>query len=557
MKRMFDTLNESLKNDGVCVVAASSMTCATVGLTVLTVDSLRFLSLLHRKFNNDRLQLLNNRINIQSILDTSFVANSNPSTSSTSTSSPSLKLPTLLKETEFIRNDKNWRVEKIPGVLMDRRCDIVCLDVTSKYNLLECIKSGANGVQVDFDDGYAPTWDNGLRAHSNINELAKECFQETDALLIMRPRSLNLDECHVLVDGQPVAGALFDYAMFMFHNGRALASQGRGPFFYLPKLENHREAIWWNGVIVYGEQLLNLTHGTSKVIVLIENILATFEMEEIIYYLRDYIVALNTGRWDYIFSFIKKFGQSTQHIFPDRSCMGLDQPFLASYYRLLVDVCHRRGCLATGGMAPQYPSSTTHLSAEELALVTKGKETEAAMGFDGALVAYYQAVSLCKEAFTKYFPTTTSVNQMDKRVNIDHAQLYQMVTQVPKGTISTKEVYASTYILCNYILSWIRGQGALPLNNIVEDLATAEINRVLLWKWIKYHSKTTEGYVITFSLVRSFMDQITQKMYMNIREKEYLDQAITILLTSRPCIDFMPSILYPFITTIYKPVAKL
>ncbi|GAM27221.1 hypothetical protein SAMD00019534_103960, partial [Acytostelium subglobosum LB1] len=494
----------------------------------MTADALRFVAELHRRFDNERLNLLNQRIKRQA----AFVENGY-----------NLAPP---DDTTHIREDKTWRVAQIPQVLQDRSADIVCLNVTSLEDLEACMMSGATGVQVDFDDGFQCGWSNVNKGLKNINTvIGKHLHNKDIALLLMRPRSLNLSEYHMLVDGEPVAGALFDFGIHMYHNGRVLLDAGRGPFFYIPKLEGRYEALWWNRVLSFSEQHLGISHGATKVIVLIENIQAAFEMPEMLYYLKDYAVALNTGRWDYIFSVVKAFSGSSDHVFPERSQLGLDQDFLQGYYRLLVNTCHELGALATGGMSPQFPLSggmSTSLTDIEKEQVFKGKSFEAGMGFDGALVAHPSAVQSCKDAFKSIvMPSSTSPSTY-----------YKMILTCPKGEITDKDVRASIEVFFKYIHSWFAlEQGALPLNGIVEDLATAEINRALLWKWIRFHTKTKEGHTISFKLVVDTIKELMDQGHMmNPVDKVDLFRIISVLLYSHSFVDFMTTVMYPFVTTI-------
>ncbi|KAF2072203.1 hypothetical protein CYY_006484 [Polysphondylium violaceum] len=527
---------------------------------VISEDALKFVATLHREFEGQRRRLMEDRIRVQaSIVDSlDFVLVQDP-------------------KTFEIRQDPHWTItHEIPAVIADRKVDIVCLDVANRDALNACVKSGACGVQVDFDDGYAPTWENGLRAQKNIYDVVQGGQQQQgkDALLIMRPRSWNLIEMHMLVDGQPVSGGLFDYGLFMYLNAKQLIKTNRGPFFYIPKLENYQEAQLWNRIFMFTEQHLGLPTKSIKCIVLIENILAAYQMEEIIYYLRDYIVALNTGRWDYIFSFIKKFSDSPDHVFPNKSSLGLDQEFLQAYYHLLVKTSHRRGCLATGGMAPQYPTANqSSLCEKDKLAVFNGKSIEAAMGFDGGLVAHPSSVDACRKAFDKVIGQNrlnnlqTSSNNKKKNSNsnssnnrllgyspIEAKKYLDQLIVMPKGIVTEQDVRGCVYVLYNYISHWIKGQGAVPMNGVVEDLATAEINRALLWNWIKNNVELNESTdkKVTIQLILNLIKH--QFFYNNNNNNDFNNDPITkillTLITSQSFIDFMPTILYPLITNI-------
>ncbi|KYR01269.1 malate synthase [Tieghemostelium lacteum] len=509
---------------------------------LITKESLDFIVQLHKRFNQKRLELLKERIVIQSKI------NSN-----------AFKLERDAKSFE-IRNDSSWRVGEIPELLRNRKVDIVCLDVANKKTLIECLKSGANGIQVDFDDGYSPSWSNNLQSQLNLYEIVhdgkysgKEC-----PLLLMRPRSLNLDEFHLLVNGQSLSGAFFDLGLYLFWNGKTLLEQKRGPFFYLPKLENYQEALLYRDILAFCEDYLKFPSGSIKVIVLIENILASYQMEEMIYALKDNIVALNTGRWDYIFSFVKKFSASSEYILPAKSSLGLDQPFLESYYRLVVSISHKRGCLATGGMSPQYPSNgRLELTEKEKLTVYNGKKTEALMGFDGALVAHASAVEQCRKAFDSVIGQQLDNSQCQgvKQSKITYGfdpvlnqKYFNMLSIAPKGfPVCENDVKDCVYALYKYIYYWIQGKGAVEMNGIIEDLASIEINRALLWKWLSESVILKEGIPFTFKCLLIHFQNLEKEFNpLNINHQQ-IQFLIELFLTSRDFIDFMPTVLYPIL----------
>ncbi|EGC40140.1 hypothetical protein DICPUDRAFT_25628 [Dictyostelium purpureum] len=527
---------------------------------LITNELLEFLKILHREFESRRQQLLKDRVVIQSSIVTNYLETKK---STTSNQSIQLKRP---RETLEIRNDPTWKVREIPEILKDRKVDIVCLDVSDYEALKRCVLSGANGIQVDFDDGYSPSWLNGLKAQKNIYDIVRDPQLNTpeSALLLVRPRSLNLDEMHILIDGKPLSGTIFDMATFLFHNAQKLSESGRGPFFYIPKIENYKEAIFWNDLLSKCEQLLSITPFSCKSIVLIENVLASHEMEEIIYYLRDYVIALNTGRWDYIFSYIKKLSEFPQYNIPQKSKLGFNQDFLNSYYRLLAMVAHRRGCLATGGMAPQSPSTPTGtLSDKELLSVFNGKRDEAKMGFDGALVAHFSSVSPCRDAFKQIIGN----NHLNHLTNFRHlnytpleaANHYSKLLETCQSTlneqlianVSINDVKSCLKVLYIYIYNWIfKFKGAVNVDGVVEDLATSEINRVLLWKWLKYgvEIKEENNSPLTIDLILKLLTDSQSLVNGNTPQKHStVIKIILIFLTTNQLIDFMPSILYPYI----------
>eukprot|EP00026_Physarum_polycephalum_P001970 Phypoly_transcript_01974.p1 GENE.Phypoly_transcript_01974~~Phypoly_transcript_01974.p1 ORF type:complete len:541 (+),score=86.69 Phypoly_transcript_01974:1392-3014(+) len=470
--------------------------------------------------------------------------------------------PAFREDTRHIR-EKEWQVDPVPPILQDRKVDVVCLNAADVKTVWECMNSDAKGIQVDFDDGYSPTWINGLRAQDNLKKAAKNELlyngkaPKNIALLLPRPRSLNLLEAHMTVDGSPVAGAFFDFGIFWFHNAKILHQSGRGPFFYLPKLESSEEAKMWDEIFEFSEKHMNIPVGTTKAIVLIENILASFEMDEILYALRRHSLGLNAGRWDYIFSFIKKFSHNVDFILHERAKLGLDQPFLANYYKLLVHTCHKRGAHATGGMAPQVPldPADSNLMKKLYQQVKDGKSAEAKMGCDGALVAHPYMVPACKEVFDAALGTDTAngINKLEP-VNVYAEDLLKI--SKPNGVeVSLKGVKAATRVVLLYICNWLKGTGAVVLDNIVEDIATCEISRSLLWQWIHYSIATDEGQAITPTLIENFIKEIITE---EIKQKGELADGtqlrtsglLALSVVSAPkFIDFLPTLLYPLIVT--------
>ncbi|KAN0040776.1 hypothetical protein ACTFIV_003312 [Dictyostelium citrinum] len=535
-----------------------------------------FLKVLHLEFEEKRQELLKERILIQSNIIQSH--------------GKCLKKPI---ETFEIRNDPTWKIREIPKILQDRSVDIVCLDVTNYQSMVECVESGSNGVQVDFDDGYSPSYSNNSKAQSNINKIVNDnrLNQSNKALLLIRPRSMNLDEFTHCIDGVPISGTIFDLGVFLFNNAKKLLGMGRGPFLYIPKIENYREAQWWDSLLKRCEQLLSLPPFTIKAIVLIENILASFEMEEIIYYLRDHCIALNTGRWDYIFSYIKKFSQLPNYNIPSKSMLSFNQDFLVSYYNLLSNISHKRGCLATGGMAPHYPSSSsssssssseTILSDKELLSIFNGKRDEAKMGFDGALIAHKSAVSACRNAFKEIIGNDNtnhlSSNRLFKFSPIQCDQYFSNLIKTCQGltlenklnhypiaSVSIQDVKSYLTVLYVYIGNWIfKEKGAISINGVIEDLATSEINRVLLWKWLKFGVaiKEDNNKLLTLSTILNFLNDIEKQQQKDDNnnnkftnnQHETIKRLIIQFLTSNQLIDFMPTLLYPYLLNLKKDI---
>ncbi|KAM9973961.1 hypothetical protein ACTFIW_007623 [Dictyostelium discoideum] len=531
-----------------------------------------FLKVLHLEFEGKRQELLKERILIQSNINKS--------------QGKCLKKPI---ETFEIRNDSTWKIREIPKILQDRSVDIVCLDVTNYQSMVECVESGSNGVQVDFDDGYSPSHSNNLKAQSNINKIVNDnrLNQSNKALLLVRPRSMNLDEINHCIDGVPISGTIFDLGVFLFNNAVKLIEMNRGPFLYIPKIENYREAQWWDSLLKRCEQLLSIPPFTIKAIVLIENILASFEMEEIIYYLRDHCIALNTGRWDYIFSYIKKFSQLPNYNIPSKSMLSFNQEFLLSYYNLLSNISHKRGCLATGGMAPHYPTTTTTtttLSDKELLSIFNGKKEEAKMGFDGALIAHKSAVSACRNAFKEVIGNDNtnhlSSNRLFKFSPIQCDQYFSNLIKTcngltlenkfnhnyPIASVSIQDVKSYLTVLYIYIGNWIfKEKGASSINGVIEDLATSEINRVLLWKWLKFGVaiKEDNNKLLNISTILINLNDIEKslKQQDDIKftnnQHETIKRLIIQFLTSNQLIDFMPTLLYPYLLNLNKDIIIL
>ncbi|KAK5581673.1 hypothetical protein RB653_001710 [Dictyostelium firmibasis] len=526
-----------------------------------------FLKVLHLEFEEKRQELLRNRILIQSTINES--------------QGKCLRKPS---ETFEIRNDSEWKIRGIPKILQDRSVDIVCLDVTNLKTMIECVESGSNGVQVDFDDGYSPSWSNNLKSQKNIETIVNDdrLNRSDKALLLVRPRSMNLDELNYLIDGVPISGTIFDLGVFLFNNGKKLLERGRGPFLYIPKIENYHEAKWWDSLLKRCEQLLTLPSFTIKAIVLIENILASFEMEEIIYHLRDHCIALNTGRWDYIFSYIKKFSQLPNYNIPSKSMLSFNQEFLVSYYNLLSNISHKRGCLATGGMAPHFPSTivdSATLSDKELLSIFNGKRDEAKMGFDGALIAHRSAVLTCRNAFKEIIGNDNtnhlSSNRLFKFSPIQCESYFSNLIKTCQGltfenrsnryqiaSVSIQEVNSYLSVLYIYIGNWIFNEkGATSINGVIEDLATSEINRVLLWKWLKFGVaiKEDNNKLLTISKILNLLNSIEKSLKQQEQtfkftnnQHETIKRLVIQFLTSNQLIDFMPTLLYPYLINLNK-----
>jgi malate synthase len=399
------------------------------------------------------------------------------------------ELPTFRDDTREIR-DGDWRVGDIPADLQDRRVEIT--GPTERKMIINALNSGAKVFMADFEDSLAPTWRNVVEGQVNLMDAVRGRIEFTSpegkhykvndkpAVLVVRPRGWHLLEKHALLDGEPVPAALFDFGLYLFHNAAELKARGTGPYYYLPKMESSEEAVLWEDVITRAEAALGIPFGTVKVTVLIETLPAAFEMEEILYALKAHIAGLNCGRWDYIFSFIKKLHARKERVFPERGQVTMTAPCMRAYSQLLIKTCHRRGAFAMGGMAAQIPIKND-LAANDAALakVRADKEREAGDGHDGTWVAHPALVPIALEIFDKHL---RGPNQLDKKredVKVTAAQLLA----VPDGTITQKGLENNVEVSILYLASWLAGNGCVPIHNLMEDAATAEISRTQLWQW--------------------------------------------------------------------------
>lgn len=408
------------------------------------------------------------------------------------------ELPGFRLDTAAIRAG-DWRVAPIPDDLHERRVEIT--GPVDRKMIINALNSGANVFMADFEDSLAPTWENIVGGQRNLHDAVRRTIDfrsddgrdyrlnENTAVLMVRPRGWHLPEKHASLAGRPVPGALFDFGLYLFHNARELVARGTGPYFYLPKLESMEEATLWADVFELSEKRLGLAHGTIKATVLIETCPAAFEMDEMLHALRDYIVGLNCGRWDYIFSFIKKFRADPRRVFPDRAQVTMTRHFLHSYSRLLIRTCHRRGAFAMGGMAAQIPIKNDPAASEAaLAQVRADKEREAGDGHDGTWVAHPGLVPVARQIFDRLMP---GPNQLDRPYG-DIEITADDLLAVPDGTITAAGVDNNASVAVQYLAAWFAGNGCVPINHLMEDAATAEIARAQLWQWV-HHGAHSEG----------------------------------------------------------------
>jgi malate synthase len=400
--------------------------------------------------------------------------------------------PDFLAETRSVREDDSWRVAPPPADLQDRRCEIT--GPVERKMMINALNSGARVFMADFEDANSPTWQNVVDGQRNCVDAIRRTISleqgekryrlnEETATLLVRPRGWHLPERHVTLNGEPVSGSLFDFGLYMFHNARELLERGSGPYFYLPKLESHLEARLWNDAFCLAQDELGIPRGSVRATVLIETILAAFEMEEILYELRDHSAGLNAGRWDYIFSLIKKLPGSEP--LPDRGQVTMTVPFMRAYTELLVKTCHRRGAHAIGGMAAFIPSRRDEeVNRVALERVRDDKERESRDGFDGTWVAHPDLVPVATEVFDSVLGSRP--NQVERRrdeVSVSAAELVD--TRVPGGEVSEEGLRQNVSVGIQYIASWLRGTGAAAINNLMEDAATAEISRSQVWQWVR------------------------------------------------------------------------
>jgi len=437
-------------------------------------------------------------------------------------------LPDFLPDTARIRQG-DWEVAPIPRDLLDRRVEIT--GPVDRKMMINALNSGANVYMADFEDANSPTWDNNIEGQLNLKDRWAGRLAFTDpatgkayaiapdpAVLIVRPRGWHLLEQHVEIDGHPVSAALFDFGLAVFHNAEAQIAQGTAPYFYLPKLETHLEARLWNDVFVFAQNKLGIPVGTIKATVLIETLPAAFEMDEILWELRDHIVGLNAGRWDYIFSFIKKFARNPRFVLPDRSQVVMGKAFLHAYALLLIKTCHHRGAFAMGGMAAQIPIKNNHAANEAaFAKVRVDKEREAGDGHDGTWVAHPDLVPVARQVFDRLMPAP---NQLD-RLREDVAVTRDMLLEIHQGTKTEAGFRENIRVGVQYLEAWLRGRSAVPIYNLMEDAATAEICRAQIWQWLTYGAVLENGIKVTADLFERALAEEMERVRSEIGAESY------------------------------------
>jgi malate synthase len=477
---------------------------------ILTPDGLELVARLHRELDSTRSELLRAREERQAELDAGGTLD-------------------FLPETRDVR-EGDWTIAPEPQALADRRVEIT--GPTSRKMVINALNSGARGFMADFEDSNSPTWSNMVQGQVNLADAIRRTIEHEEngkqyrleqetATLLVRPRGLHLPERHLHVDGQSVAGAFMDFGLYAHRNAHELLERGAGPYFYVPKLESHREARLWRDAFVIAEEGLGLDPGTIKATVLIETIPAAFEMDEILHELRDHSAGLNAGRWDYIFSTIKRFRTRPEFVLPDRSKVTMTVPFMRAYTELLVKTCHRRGAHAMGGMAAQIPSRTDEeANKKAFAALRDDKQREASDGFDGTWVAHPDSVPAAMEQFDKFLGDQP--NQVDRRrddVEVTADQLLD-VPSTP-GEITEKGLRSNVNVGIQYISSWLRGNGAAGIYGLMEDAATAEIARGQVWQWIRHDAELDDGRPITPELVRELEESELDRIREEIGDDEW------------------------------------
>jgi malate synthase len=496
---------------------------------VLSPEAAGFVAGLHRAFNPRRMRLLADRAERQARFDRG-------------------ELPDFLPNTAHVREDRTWRVAPAPSDLVDRRVEIT--GPAEPKMMINALNSGARVFMADFEDALSPTWSNVVTGQWAVGEAVRRrlTFQTDEkvyrlnddiATLVIRPRGWHLDEAHLVVDGAPISASLFDFGLSFFHNAREQLDRGTGPYFYLPKLESHLEAYLWNDVFVAAQEALGIPHGRIRATVLIETILAAFEMDEILYELREHAAGLNAGRWDYIFSIIKKFRNRSDLIFPDRALVTMAVPFMRAYSQLLVRTCHARGAHAIGGMSAFIPNRREpEVTYRALAKVREDKERESGDGFDGTWVAHPDLVPVAGRIFDHALRDRP--NQKDllrEDVQVEAADLLDR----PDGLITENGVRTNVGVALQYLASWLGGNGAAAINNLMEDAATAEICRGQLWQWRTQGASLDDGRPMTGELYASIRDEELATLQPGVPDARWSDAAELLdeLVLSDRFVDFL------------------
>jgi malate synthase len=507
---------------------------------ILTSAALAFVAELARKFEPERLSLLKRRMQRQAELDAG-------------------KLPDFLPETAAVRN-ADWTIAAVPAELSDRRVEIT--GPAERKMLINGLNAGASVYMADMEDSMTPSWHNVIDAQINLRDAVTRTIKHVNpdgktyhlhdkvSVLFMRPRGWHMVEKHVTVDGKPVSASLFDFGLYFFHNAQALLSRGTAPYFYLPKMESHLEARLWNDVFIDAQDRLGIPRGTIKATVLIETILAAFEMDEFLYELREHSAGLNCGRWDYIFSCLKKFGRNPDFILADRGLVSMTSPFMRAYSLLLIKTCHRRNAHAIGGMAAQIPiKSDPAANDAALAKVRADKEREAGDGHDGTWVAHPGLVPLAIEVFDRLMPAP---NQLDKKRADVETTAADLLRFEPQGPITEEGLHFNIEVAIAYLGSWLADVGCVPIHHLMEDAATAEISRSQVWQWIHSpHGVLDDGRKVTLEMVRAMIPEALAIITRGVTEHRFVpgnyEHAAVVfdqLMAKEPMVEFLTNYCY-------------
>ncbi|MFC3052230.1 malate synthase A [Kordiimonas pumila] len=476
---------------------------------VLTPAAIAFVADLEERFGDRRRALIKARSDRQARLDGN-------------------ELPDFRADTKDIR-ESDWTILGTPDDLQDRRVEIT--GPVDRKMMINAFNSGANVFMADFEDASSPTWSNMVNGQINCMDYAAGTLDYTDpksgkeyslnakiAVLKVRPRGWHMTEAHALLGGKPISAGLFDFGLYIFHNAKALIAKGTGPYFYLPKMESMEEAKLWDDVFTYTEKTLGLTHGTIKTTVLIETLPAAFEMDEILFALKDHIVGLNCGRWDYIFSYIKRIGKHAEYLLPDRAQVGMGEAFLKAYSLLLIQTCHKRGAHAMGGMAAQIPVKNDD-AANKAAYdkVRADKDREASNGHDGTWVAHPGMVEIAKEAFNNVMSSANQIHRKREDLTITQEDLLK-----PHAGQATEDgVRENIRVGIQYTAAWLEGRGAVPLYNLMEDAATAEISRTQIWQQLKHGAKLADGRTVTEDMIRTLYNDEMVKLKESLGQSTF------------------------------------
>ena len=467
---------------------------------ILTPEALKFIANLHTSFNATREQLLERRATRQAKFDAG-------------------EAPDFLPETTDVRNG-DWQVASTPVDLQRRWVEIT--GPVNRKMMINAFNSGAQVFMADFEDALSPTWENVIEGQKNLTEAVRRTLAlETEAksyrlndkiaTLLVRPRGWHLTEKHVEVDGRPISASLFDFGLFLFHNAKECLARGSGPYFYLPKLESHLEAHLWNDVFIHAQSALGIPQGSIRATVLIETVLAAFEMEEILYELRDHVAGLNAGRWDYIFSLIKVFRKRRDLALPDRAQVTMAVPFMSAYTKLLVQTCHRRGAHAIGGMAAFIPNRRdAEVTRVALAKVTEDKERESGDGFDGTWIAHPDLVPVARPVFEQVLNGRDHQKHRSPEATIVGQDLVDL--RIPDGQVTLGSVRNDVSVVLQYLNAWLQGNGAVAIYNLMEDVATAEISRAQLWQWVHNGAMLNDGRTVDLALYEAIRDEELERL---------------------------------------------